>query len=198
MRIIAGKFRGRRLQPSGALDLRPTSDRLRETLFDVIAAAGGLEGTRWLDLYAGTGAVGIEALSRGASCACFVESARAPAALIKRNLDSLDIAGCATILQKPALKALDELDAKIRGGSERAFDFSFLDPPYRLEVEYERVFARLAKSSVLSTNALLVAEHSKHFELAALAGTWSRVRRLQQGDAVLSFYRQLTTPSLQQ
>ena len=192
MRIIAGKFRGRKLHPSGALDLRPTSDRLRETLFDVIAAAGGLEGTRWLDLYAGTGAVGLEALSRGASYVCFVESARAPAALIKRNLDSLDIVGCATVVQKPVPKALDELEAKIGNGREHAFDFCFLDPPYRMEAEYERVFTRLSKSSVLSTNALLVAEHSKHFDLAAVTGTWSRVRRLQQGDAVLSFYRQLT------
>ena len=190
MRIIAGKFRGRKLHPAGALDLRPTSDRLRETLFDVIAAAGSLEGTRWLDLYAGTGAVGIEALSRGASYACFVESARAPAVLIKRNLDSLEIAGRATVLPKPALKALDELDAKIKSGSEHAFDFCFLDPPYRMEAEYERVFVRLSKSSVLSTNALLVAEHSKHFDLAAAFGPWSRVRRLPQGDAVLSFYRQ--------
>jgi 16S rRNA (guanine(966)-N(2))-methyltransferase RsmD len=189
VRVIAGKFRGRKLLPSGALDLRPTSDRLRETLFDVIAAAGGLDGARWLDLYAGTGAVGIEALSRGASYVCFVESARAAAALIKRNLDSLNIANCVTVIQKPVLKALDELDAKIRNGSEFGFDFCFLDPPYRLEAEYERAIMHLAKSSVLSTHALLVAEHSKHFDLAAVAGTWSRVRRLQQGDAVLSFYR---------
>ena len=190
MRIIAGKFRGRKLHPSGALDLRPTSDRLRETLFDVIAAAGGLEGTRWLDLYAGTGAVGIEAVSRGASYVCFVESARAPAALIKRNLDSLEIIGAARVVQKPVLKALDELDKKIKSGSEHAFDLCFLDPPYRMEAEYERVLNCLSESCVLRTNALLIAEHSKHFDLAAAFGPWSLVRRLQQGDAVLSFYRQ--------
>ena len=189
MRIIAGKFRGRKLHPSGALDLRPTSDRLRETLFDVIPAAS-LEGTRWLDLYAGTGAVGIEAFSRGASYVCFVESARAPAGLIKRNLDSLEIAGAAMVMQKPVLKALDELDTKIKSGIEQAFDFCFLDPPYRMEAEYERVFKRLSKSCVLRTNALLITEHSKHFDLAAAFVPWSRVRRLQQGDAVLSFYRQ--------
>ena len=76
MRIIAGKFRGRRLQAVGAAQLRPTSDRLRETLFDVLTAARPLEETIWLDLFAGTGGVGIEALSRGAARVCFVESAR--------------------------------------------------------------------------------------------------------------------------
>lgn len=189
MRIIAGRFRGRRLLPSGAIDLRPTSDRLRETLFDVIAAAGGLEGTRWLDLYAGTGAVGIEALSRGAGYVCFVESARTAAALIKRNLDSLEISEFASIMQKPVLKALEELDAKISSRNASAYDFCFLDPPYRLEAEYERVFKRLSHSQVLGISALLIAEHSKHFDLPATSGSWSRARRLQQGDAVLSFYR---------
>lgn len=190
VRIIAGKFRGRRLLPSGALDLRPTSDRLRETLFDVIAAAGGVEGLRWLDLYAGTGAVGIEALSRGASYVCFVESVRAAVALIRRNLDSLGITDSSGIVQKSTRKALDELDGKIAGGNERPFDFGFLDPPYRMEGEYERIFKRLSTAKIMAPEALLIAEHSKHFDLAAKVGSWSRVRRLQQGDAVLSFYRQ--------
>ena len=89
MRIIAGQFRSRRLRSLPGLDLRPTSDRLRETLFDVLAAAGNLQGSVWLDLYAGTGAVGIEALSRGARQVYFVESVKKHARLLRENLDPL-------------------------------------------------------------------------------------------------------------
>src|ERR1041385_475971 len=91
MRVIAGQFRSRPLQSMPGLELRPTSDRLRETLFDVLSAARDLSGSVWLDLFAGTGAVGIEALSRGARQVYFVESVKKHARLLRENLASLDI-----------------------------------------------------------------------------------------------------------
>ena len=105
MRIIAGKFRSRQLRSLPGLDLRPTSDRLRETLFNVIAAARPVEGTVWLDLFAGTGAVGIEAISRGAAMVYFVENARKPAELIAKNLRSLGVENGFDILEEDSATA---------------------------------------------------------------------------------------------
>src|SRR5437773_4001416 len=108
MRVIAGKYRSRPLRSLRGLDLRPTADRLRETLFDVLTAGNpeALKGSVWLDLFAGTGAVGIEALSRGAAMVHFVESTRAAAALIRRNLESLGISANFNIHQQAVAPAL--------------------------------------------------------------------------------------------
>lgn len=183
MRIIAGKFRGRKLHALGKADIRPTSDRLRETLFDVISAARTIEGSRWLDLYAGTGAVGIEALSRGAAHVCFVEANRSAVALIRKNLATLDAASEEVeIVQAKALSVLTRLE------STEKFDVCFLDPPYKSENDYSEVLGALAKGNLFSADALIIAEHSKRFDLPAVAGL-ARFRRLQQGDAVLSFFR---------
>src|SRR5215471_10030253 len=109
MRIIAGKFRGHRLAPLRGDDTRPTSDRLRETLFDVVAAARSIEGTRWLDLYAGTGAIGLEALSRGAAFAVFVESNERAVALVQKKLEKLGVKDSARVLALPAERALPQI-----------------------------------------------------------------------------------------
>src|SRR5579884_4486714 len=108
MRIIAGKFRSRQLRSLRGSDVRPTSDRLRETLFDVICAGNpaALEGSVWLDLFAGTGAVGIEALSRGAAMVYFVESSRAAAELIQKNLEPFGVAGKLSILRQDVRRAI--------------------------------------------------------------------------------------------
>src|SRR5579864_1235165 len=108
MRVIAGKYRSRQLRSLPGLDLRPTADRLRETLFNVLTAGNpiALEGTVWLDLYAGTGAVGIEAISRGASMVYFAESAVRAAELIKTNLTSLRISTGFQILNQDSIRAL--------------------------------------------------------------------------------------------
>src|ERR1700733_10170901 len=109
MRVIAGKYRSRPLHSLPGLDLRPTADRLRETLFNVLTAGNpaALEGTIWLDLYAGTGAVGIEALSRGAEKVFFVESVERAAELIRRNLQSFNVeTGAFRIIQENVLRAL--------------------------------------------------------------------------------------------
>src|SRR5579872_6868114 len=127
MRVIAGKFRSRPLHSFRGMDIRPTSDRLRETLFNILTAGNpeALAGTTWLDLYAGTGAVGIEAISRGAAMIYFVESSAQAAEVISTNLASLKINEGFQILKSDAARALPAL-AK----NQRALDFAFIDPPY--------------------------------------------------------------------
>jgi|SRR5579864_9041142 len=185
MRVIAGKFRSRPLRSLRGLDLRPTSDRLRETLFDVLTAGNpeALEGSVWLDLFAGTGAVGIEALSRGASMVYVVESSKRAAELIKLNLKSLGISAGFEILQKDALRGIADLERK-----QVSLDFIFFDPPYRLHEAYRETLERLANSA-LSRNALVVAEHDKKFDPGQEFGPLRRVRKLEQGDVSLSFYK---------
>ena len=186
MRIIAGKFRGRRLQAVGAAPLRPTSDRLRETLFDVLAAARPLEGTIWLDLFAGTGAVGIEALSRGAAKVYFVESARSSLALLRKNLAVLEITEQVEILP---LKALDGIKRLAKEATPTSCDIVFFDPPYDEEQQYRVILDALADSGLLKNNSIVIAEHSKRFDPPAAARRLQRYRLLKQGDAALSFYR---------
>jgi 16S rRNA (guanine966-N2)-methyltransferase len=172
------------LSPRGA-DLRPTSDRLRETLFDVLAAGKPppLEGSVWLDLFAGTGAVGIEALSRGATKVYFVEARKRAAMLVAENLRSLGIHESFEILERQSRAAIWELDRRtIRP------DFVFLDPPYGLHSAYGESLQALAESG-LGERALVVAEHEKRFDPGERFGTFVRTRKLLQGDAALSFYR---------
>jgi len=180
MRIIAGKFRSRQVRSLPGADLRPTSDRLRETLFDVVAAAREIEGTTWLDLFAGTGAVGIEALSRGARMVYFAESAHKLAGLIQKNLRGLKIESGFQVLQQDAASAIARIP--------EAIDICFLDPPYKMEDQYAKVLNALAKASFLRENSLAIAEHSKHFDPGDAYGKLRRSRKLVQGDAVLSFY----------
>src|SRR5580704_9027746 len=133
MRVIAGKYRSRRLRSLPGLDLRPTADRLRETLFNVLTAGNptAFEGTVWFDLYAGTGAVGIEAISRGAGMVHFVESSKHAAELIKENLASLGIGTGFQISNQDSIRALRGLES-----TATVADFIFLDPPYELEKAY--------------------------------------------------------------
>ena len=186
MRIIAGKYRSRPVRSLHGLDLRPTSDRLRETLFDVLT--GGeperLSGTVWLDLYAGTGAVGIEALSRGASAVYFVESSKKAAALIHANLKTLGIAWGFDVLIMDAATALRRLESR-----NVACDFCFLDPPYRMQQAYAEALELLSRSPLLRAKSVVIAEHEKRFEPGEAFGRLARYRVLKQGDGGLSFYR---------
>ena len=190
MRVIAGHFRGRPLRSLRGLDLRPTSDRLRETLFDVLSAGEPerLAGTIWLDLFAGTGAVGIEALSRGASAVYFVELSKKAAALIHANLKALGIAGGREVLTMDAAAALRRLET--RGV---ACDFCFLDPPYRMQEAYARALELLSRSPLLHAKSTVIAEHEKRFDPGDAFGALTRYRTLKQGDAALSFYKQTLT-----
>jgi 16S rRNA (guanine966-N2)-methyltransferase len=186
MRVIAGTFRSRFLKSLKGLALRPTSDRLRETLFNVLGP--GVAGSRCLDLFAGTGAIGIEALSRGAAEVLFVENHPPAAALIRRNLASLGIRFGATVLAVDVLRGLEKLGSRQKREAAR-FDFIFLDPPYASSNDYSRVLEFLGSASLLASTGIVVAEHRRSFNLSEEVGALRRYRVLKQGDAALSFYR---------
>ena len=183
MRIIAGKYRSRPLQSLRGTDIRPTSDRLRETLFDILCAGNPetLEGSIWLDLYAGTGAVGIEALSRGAGSVTFVEKSKEAVEVIRRNLKSLRIEAGFTVTAADVGSALRRLGVSA--------DYVFLDPPYGFEQEYGGSLRVLGQAEIVKENGIVVAEHDRRFDPAEEHGRLRRYRTLRQGDAVLSFYR---------
>jgi 16S rRNA (guanine(966)-N(2))-methyltransferase RsmD len=194
LRVIAGQYRSRRLQTLRGTALRPSSDRLRETLFNILGTA--VEGAVFVDLFAGSGAVGIEALSRGARGAIFVENHSAGAALIARNLKSLSIptaaqvasgktfAGSAEILRMDAMDALERLD----NGSAH-IDFVYLDPPYADTRAYQEILEFLGESELLARGGSVIAEHRRKTDLPAIAGHLERARVVEQGDTALSFYR---------
>lgn len=172
MRIIAGEFRSRRIKSIPGNGTRPTPDRLRETLFDILAPR--IEGASFLDAYAGTGAVGIEALSRGARHVTFLEKDRFAIETIRENLAALGLERRATVLKGAALLALARLRA----------DIVFLDPPYTLEREYPAALEVLSQSAPL----LAVAQHSVRFELAEAYGILRQTRLIRQGDNALTFF----------
>jgi 16S rRNA (guanine966-N2)-methyltransferase len=183
MRVIAGQFRSRPLIAPKGLDTRPTSDRLRETLFNVLAPR--ITGSIFLDLYAGSGAVGIEALSRGAQQAVFVDIAEPALRAIRANLSSLGIHGGYAIESRSALAALQRLAA-----SAKTVNLVFLDPPYSDTAEYESTLTLLGNESrpLLAPDALVIAEHLKKISLADTYGSLRRYRTLKQSDSILSFY----------
>ena len=142
-----------------------------------------LRGSVWLDLFAGTGAVGIEALSRGAAKVYFVEASAAAVMIIHENLQSLKIASGVEVIQSDADKAL----GRLRSGDSRP-DFVFLDPPYRLEQTYRDTLNQLGGVHWLKTTAIVITEHLKKFDPGDTFGSLARFRTLHQGDAGLSFY----------
>jgi 16S rRNA (guanine966-N2)-methyltransferase len=167
------------------MDIRPTADRLRETLFNVLCGGNpeALAGTTWLDLYAGTGAVGIEALSRGAKMVHFADSSKEASGLIRANLKSLAIVCDFRIANSETAKAVRLWEA---GGV--IADFVFLDPPYRLRDEYAKTLTALAGSPILHASSVVIAEHEKRFDPGEEFVRLRRFRKLEQGDASLSFY----------
>ncbi len=186
MRVIAGTFRSRQLQSLKGLALRPTSDRLRETLFNVLAPV--IADARFLDAFAGTGAVGIEAFSRGAKEVMFIEKHLPAATLIQKNLDSLDIHSTVRLITADVLRALQRL-ADTHKPTSPPVDIVFLDPPYAAAEEYRRVLTLLGNATFLADGSLVVAEHRRTFDLPEQFGRLQRYRVLRQGDASLSFYR---------
>lgn len=182
MRVIAGRFKSRRLKTLRGTQTRPTSDRLRETLFDVLGA--GVAGAVFADCYAGSGAVGIEALSRGAEWVYFLENHRPATRVIQENLNQLGVEGGCEILPF-------DVPAGLRRLAERAvrLDIVFLDPPYQAAEEYERALTLLGETPLLAAEAWVIAEHHPKRALAERYGALARTRTLRQGDAVLSFFR---------
>jgi len=186
MRVIAGTYRSRILKSLKGLALRPTSDRLRETLFNVLAP--DISGARFADLFAGTGAIGIEALSRGATEVIFIENHAPAAALIRKNLDSLGIRSGFTVLPVDVLRGLEMLASR-RKAAGAGFNLIFLDPPYAAAADYERVLGFLGAADLLAPGGMVIAEHRRKFDLPEKAEALRRLRVLRQGDAALSFYR---------
>ncbi|MFP5276858.1 MAG: 16S rRNA (guanine(966)-N(2))-methyltransferase RsmD [Acidobacteriota bacterium] len=200
MRVIAGRFRSRVLQAPAGLATRPSSDRLRETLFNVLTPR--MEGARFLDLYAGSGAVGIEALSRGAAEVVFVERAAAALTALRANLEKLGIRAEARVQAGTVCAFLSRI--------EGPFDVVFLDPPYDAAEEYESTLRILGAGNLpprsqsrdlerpqsgtgtggmLAEGAVVVVEHRRKDRLEDRYGDLTRTRLLQQGDAALSFYQ---------
>jgi len=172
LRVIGGEFRSRRLKTLPGMATRPTPDRLREALFNVLAPH--IAERVFLDAYAGTGAVGIEALSRGARRSIFIEKNRAAVDIIRQNLAALGLENRAEVFTSKALPVLERVTA----------DIVFLDPPYESENEYEIALNALANSQC----SLAVAQHSSRQALAINYGRLQRYRVLKQGDNCLSFY----------
>ncbi len=182
MRVISGIYRGRTLRALKGAKLRPMSDQLRETLFDVLGP--GVEGSVFLDAYAGTGAVGIEALSRGAKEVVFVEHHRAAVDLIRQNLENLKIVSRFRVMNCEAAQALERLAAE-----EARFNDIFLAPPYAAIREYHHTLRQLGRLPLLEPEAWVIAEHSRHCVLEDAYGALQRIRLIRHGDAQLAFYR---------
>ncbi|MBS1802490.1 MAG: 16S rRNA (guanine(966)-N(2))-methyltransferase RsmD [Acidobacteria bacterium] len=186
MRVIAGTLRRRTLDAPAGVATRPTSDRLRETLFNVLAPR--IEGAAFLDLYAGSGAVGIEAASRGAELVVLVERAEPALRVLRSNLDKLGLRGGVRVEAVSVAAFLKRVRPESAGF---VFDIVFLDPPYDADDEYSLALGLLGgeASRLLVPDAVVIAEHRRRDKLEERYGALERTRVLEQGDAALSFYK---------
>ena len=180
MRISSGELRGRRLQSPKGLRTRPTSEFLRQAIFNTIADR--IRGASVLDLFAGTGAIGLEALSRGAATATFVERDRRAVAGLRANLAALSLAARARVIAGDVLAALGALQA-----AGEAFDYLFLDPPYAAD-QAIRCIETLAPGALLSENAVLVVQAFHKTNLPDQAGLLRRSGQRRYGESALTFY----------
>jgi len=182
MRIVAGTAKGRRLLgPRSEKAIRPTADRVRQTLFDVLGQR--CDGLRVLDLFSGTGALGLEAVSRGAARATLVDSAREAQALCSQNATALGFSGVVEVMALPAAKAIEVLGA--RGAR---FELVFVDPPYALKVG-EEIVAALEERRLVAEAGRVIVEHSMHEALAPELGGLKLEDERRFGETVVSIYR---------
>ncbi|MCL6558668.1 MAG: 16S rRNA (guanine(966)-N(2))-methyltransferase RsmD [Firmicutes bacterium] len=180
LRVIAGTAKKRQLKVPKGLDVRPTSDRVKEALFNILGSF--IPGCRFLDLFAGTGNVGIEALSRGAGSAVFVEINRRNIRIIKENLAATGLESKARLLNLDACDALSLL-----GREGQTFDIVFLDPPYLKNFEYD-ILAGIAGYSLLEPGGKVIIESSKKDRLPLEIEGLKVIRQERYGDTMLSFY----------
>lgn len=180
VRVIGGLLRGRRLSSPTGEETRPTSDRVREALFNILSPA--IEGALFLDGYAGTGAIGIEALSRGARRCVFVESGRRPLRYLRANLESLGLDAAAAVIARPFATSAAIV------AREGPFDIAFFDPPYG-PGEILRAIRLAAAGAFLAEGGLLVAQHETRMRLPEAEGRLTRERVARYGNTTLSFYR---------
>jgi 16S rRNA (guanine(966)-N(2))-methyltransferase RsmD len=181
MRIISGTLRGRRLKGPEGMELRPTSDRLRQALFNILGA--DIEGSALLDLFSGTGAIGLEALSRGAREVVYVESSRDSMKILRRNLQECGITEGYRIYHGDVFTMLRAL-----GREKFHADIIFLDPPYAWG-PYEDVLETLFRTGIASRNSKVIVEHHRKAVLPESGKSFHRIRLLQQSDKCLSFYQ---------
>ena len=191
MRVIAGTYRSRQITAPRGPATRPTSDRLRETLFSILTPR--IPGSRFADLYAGTGAVGIEAISRGAAHVWFAEKAAPALAAIRANLKSLGITNSFTLEERGTGALLERLAKATQKPSlpPEQLDLVYLDPPWEAEAEYTGTLQLLGSERgrrILAPHALVVAEHSSKTPLPARFSELVQTRTMKQGDAALTFY----------
>ena len=181
MRVIGGIARGRRIRAPRGRQTRPTSDYLREVLFDLLTQQ--VSGRTFLDLYAGTGAVGIEALSRGAARAVFVESARSALAMLRQNLEVFGF------LDRSEVVPMEVLQFLRRAASEsRRFDLIFLDPPYQ-RVDAAAALVSIVSTGLLAPEGIAVLERSIQASPIPTPDALVRVREVRHGDSILQLYR---------
>ncbi len=182
MRVIAGKARRILLKTAPGLDTRPTTDRIKETLFNILQP--DLPGARVLDLFSGSGALGIEALSRGADSCVFVEKAPEALNCIRENLAACRLSDQARVMGTDVLSALNRLD-----GDEKAFDLVLMDPPYRKGLETEAL-GRLASSSLIDEYTILVVEAALDTELSEASGLGYHIYRIKDYKTNRHFFLQ--------
>jgi 16S rRNA (guanine966-N2)-methyltransferase len=180
MRVIAGIYKGRRLKTLEGTHVRPTSDRLRETLFNVLAPR--IEGARFIDICAGSGAVGIEARSRGAASVTFIEASRKATTIIDENLRNLGITDDVHVINRDALGALKKLAKR-----EMQFDLCYFDPPYDSEI-HSPVLWQIAKHNLLAEDGIVIVEHRRQLPLSPSYDRLRPYREIVQGESSLTFY----------
>jgi len=180
LRVISGKCKGKKLFALKGLSLRPTSDRVKEAIFDILQKFPPKKNV--LDLFAGTGALGIEALSRGAQRAVFVEGSARSGAVLRRNIEACRLSGQAEVVSKEVQTGLKALEER-----EDSFDLIFLDPPYGKGLAC-RALESLSRSHILSVNALIVAEHSPDEDLSSISSL-ERIDRRKYGGTEVSLFR---------
>lgn len=182
MRIVAGEFKGYKIRVPKDTSIRFTSEGIRETLFDIIG--GKILGSLFLDLYAGCGSVGIEALSRGAKRVAFVEKNPKLARIIGKNIESIGVELDVEVFCQEVDKALRVLSRR-----EEKFNFIFLDPPYKKEDLLIKTIEDITRLDILEKKVTIIGEHYRRVNLPRIVGDLRLLREVRQGDTVLSFYR---------
>jgi 16S rRNA (guanine966-N2)-methyltransferase len=181
MRVIAGIYKGRRLKTLEGLSVRPTSDRMRETLFNIFAPR--IEGARFADICAGSGAIGIEALSRGAKHVTFIESSLKAARIISENLRNCGIRReDYSVINRDVIRALKNLASK-----KTQFDIIYFDPPYDSDI-YAPVMWQIAKNDLLAEDGVVIVEHRRQTPLLPNYDQLRPYRQVAQGESLLTFF----------
>lgn len=176
IKLTGGKYKGRSLKTSSSLNTRPTSAKVREALFNIIDS--DLSGKIWLDLFAGSGAVGIEAYSRNAEKVTFIEKDYSALQIIKKNISLVNAENSAKLIKADACNYILKTSDK--------FDYIFLDPPY-IPIHYEKAFINLNRKSILNDQGILIVEHNSKYQLPDLSLT--RLKSYKYGDSSLTVYR---------